>query len=59
MRMITTALLTLTSATAALAHPGHIEPMGGHDHYVVVGAAGLAVAIGIGAYVVYRVRSGR
>lgn len=42
---------TLTSlATSAFAHPGHIEAVAGHSHYVVLGALVVAVAIAVQAF---------
>lgn len=32
-------------STSAFAHPGHIEAVAGHAHYVVVGALVVAAAI--------------
>lgn len=34
-------------ATSAIAHPGHIEAVAGHSHYVVVGALVVATAIAV------------
>jgi len=42
----TTAILTL-SATQAMAHPGHLGELAGHDHWVAGIAIGAAVGIGL------------
>lgn len=39
-----------TIASIAIAHPGHIEPMAGHSHYVVPGALIAAAAIVVLAF---------
>ncbi|MCP1169587.1 DUF6732 family protein [Limimaricola litoreus] len=41
----TTALLTAPGA--ALAHPGHMADVAGHDHWVAGAAIGLAIALGL------------
>ncbi len=48
MRILTT-VLALLSATSAVAHPGHIIEVAGHDHWIaigLIGAAGLAALLG-------------
>lgn len=46
MKTITTCLPFLCLAGAAVAHPGHVEPQAGHDHYAfAIGAALIVVAI--------------
>jgi len=42
----TTAILAL-SATQAMAHPGHLGELAGHDHWVAGIAIGAAVGIGL------------
>ena len=37
------------AATAALAHPGHVEEVAGHSHWLAWGAAAAALAIVAGA----------
>lgn len=34
-------------ASPAFAHPGHLEVLAGHDHWVAGAAIGLAIAVGI------------
>ena len=37
-------------STGALAHPGHLAPAGGHDHWDLLGGiAVLALAVGVAA----------
>ncbi len=37
-------------SSSAIAHPGHIEPLAGLSHYVVLGALVVAAAIGLFAF---------
>lgn len=37
-------------ATAAIAHPGHIEAAAGHSHFVVLGALVIAAVIAVFAF---------
>ncbi|HUF87563.1 MAG TPA: DUF6732 family protein [Thermohalobaculum sp.] len=39
------ATLAVLLATPALAHPGHVAEAGGHSHWYVPGALGLALMI--------------
>lgn len=39
--------LIVLPAAAALAHPGHLETLAGHDHWVAGAVIGLAIALGI------------
>lgn len=39
------ATLAIPLATPALAHPGHVADQGGHSHWYVLGALGLALLI--------------
>jgi hypothetical protein len=44
----TIALITVTlSATPLAAHPVHLGPYLGHDHWIAAGAIGAAIAIGL------------
>jgi len=46
--MLRTALLLIAfSAAPALAHPGHLDTLAGHDHWVAGAAIGLAIALGL------------
>ncbi len=45
----TTALISLLPAGPALAHPGHLAGLGGHDHWVAGIALGVAAAISLSA----------
>ena len=56
LRIILATSLT-SAATSALAHPGHIEAVAGHSHYVVAGA--LVAAAAIAAYAFIKVKSSR
>ncbi|MEM9999306.1 MAG: DUF6732 family protein [Pseudomonadota bacterium] len=49
------AIISLTAAPA-LAHPGHLAEAGGHNHWLTVGAAVLALLIVLGAFVRHRAR---
>ncbi|MGB3313363.1 MAG: DUF6732 family protein [Albidovulum sp.] len=40
-------LFALCSATPAVAHPGHLVDVAGHDHWVAGAAIGAAIAMGI------------
>ncbi|MDJ0858619.1 MAG: hypothetical protein QNJ03_06045 [Dinoroseobacter sp.] len=40
-------LVALCGAAPALAHPGHLEALAGHDHWVAGAAIGLAIALGL------------
>lgn len=51
MRICSLAAAALLVATPAFAHPGHISAVAGHDHFVAIAAAGLAVAIVVGGLV--------
>ena len=44
----------LLSAQSAFAHPGHIEQVSGHSHYLAAGALVLAAAIAVGLIQKYR-----
>ncbi|WP_102108744.1 DUF6732 family protein [Oceaniglobus roseus] len=44
-----TALLALLAPGAALAHPGHLAGLAGHDHWVAGAAIGTAIALGLWA----------
>ena len=48
-RAIAASALTFAASAPALAHPGHVAEQAGHSHWLAYGAAGLAVAIGLGA----------
>ena len=37
----------LTASTAAMAHPGHVEPSSGHDHYVAIAAVAVAAVVAV------------
>ncbi|MGB7431483.1 MAG: DUF6732 family protein [Ahrensia sp.] len=52
MRPLFTVAIASLSATPAFAHPGHMSALAGHDHFVAVAAAGLAVAIVVGGLLV-------
>ncbi|ABV91919.1 hypothetical protein Dshi_0170 [Dinoroseobacter shibae DFL 12 = DSM 16493] len=41
------AVLAGMSAAPALAHPGHLAGLAGHDHWVAGAAIGAAIAIGL------------
>lgn len=43
----TSILIGLLLASPALAHPGHLAGLAGHDHWVAGAAIGLAVLVGI------------
>jgi len=43
----TSILFGLLLASPALAHPGHLAGLAGHDHWVAGAAIGLAVLVGI------------
>ena len=43
----TSILFSLLLASPALAHPGHLAGLAGHDHWVAGAAIGLAVLVGI------------
>lgn len=43
----TLTLLLILGADAALAHPGHLVDVAGHDHWVAGAAIGLAILTGI------------
>lgn len=43
----TSILFALLLASPALAHPGHLAGLAGHDHWVAGAAIGLAVLVGI------------
>lgn len=44
------ATMLASLATSAIAHPGHIESVAGHSHYVVAGALAIAAAIAVQAF---------
>jgi hydrogenase/urease accessory protein HupE len=44
-----TILITVLSATAAQAHPGHMAEVAGHGHWLGAAALGAAIAIGLWA----------
>ena len=47
---LTAGLATGALSTAAHAHPGHLAPAGGHDHWELLGGIGvLALAVGVAA----------
>lgn len=47
MRYLIAPLTLLPMAGPALAHPGHLADLAGHDHWVAGAAIGIAVAVGI------------
>lgn len=50
MRHLTLSLIALAgSSLPALAHPGHLAGLAGHDHWVAGAAIGAAVAVGVWA----------
>ena len=40
-------IIAATFATPLVAHPTHLGPLLGHDHWIAIGALGAAVAIGL------------
>lgn len=51
MTRLAIALTAAGFATGALAHPGHLAPAGGHDHWDLLGGiAVLALAVGVAAW---------
>ncbi|WP_281981614.1 DUF6732 family protein [Thalassorhabdomicrobium marinisediminis] len=46
MRLFLTPLMLLT-AGPALAHPGHLGELGGHDHWIALGGIAIAGAIAL------------
>lgn len=53
----TTAILAAT-AVPALAHPGHMAGLAGHDHWVAGAAIGTAIAVGVWGVLKGRRKSG-
>lgn len=53
MRASVILLASFAATSTAFAHPGHIDALGGHDHFIVLGAAALALVIGVGATVLH------
>lgn len=53
-RLALSALVTAAMTGAALAHGGHVAAQGGHDHWIALGAAVLAVAIFAGGVFIGR-----
>ena len=49
--LITAGLATVGSATGALAHAGHLDTAGGHDHWELLG--GIAILALAGAVVAW------
>lgn len=45
--LLLSAFGSLFAAAPALAHPGHLETLAGHDHWVAGAAIGLAIALGL------------
>lgn len=45
---LTLSLLLAAAALPAAAHPGHLGPRDGHDHWLALGLVGLAALIGAG-----------
>ena len=43
----TLTLILLLVAGPALAHPGHIADVAGHDHWIAGAAIGLAIGLGL------------
>ncbi|MEM9393681.1 MAG: DUF6732 family protein [Pseudomonadota bacterium] len=43
----TLALFLLWCGAPARAHPGHLETLAGHDHWIAGAAIGLSIALGI------------
>ncbi len=46
MRYLLTVLMSLASAPV-FAHPGHLADLAGHNHWIALGALGIAVLAGI------------
>ena len=42
-------IAALTATTSAWAHPGHVDEVAGHSHWLAYGAAALAVVIAVWA----------
>ena len=42
-------LTALLAAAPALAHPGHVESVDGHTHWLALAAAGAALIVALGA----------
>lgn len=53
-RLALSALITTAMTGAALAHGGHVATSGGHDHWLAVGAAAMAIVIFAGGVVAGR-----
>lgn len=49
LRSVALTLMFLTAAGAAVAHPGHIGELAGHNHWIAGAAVGLAAAIALWA----------
>ncbi|MBM1221960.1 hypothetical protein JQU17_14295 [Ponticoccus sp. SC2-23] len=47
MRKLIAPLFLLPVAGPAIAHPGHLSGLAGHDHWVAGAAIGLAIAVGV------------
>lgn len=57
--MIRTAMLATLLPLPALAHPGHWGTLAGHDHWIALGALGVAGALAAAALVRSRRRRAR
>jgi hypothetical protein len=53
MTRLALALVALSFAWPALAHPGHVAPSGGHDHWLAFGLIALA-ALAAAAWLIRR-----
>ena len=46
---LATFMIAAGTATGALAHPGHLEQVSGHDHWELLGGIAILAAIGAAA----------